>query len=116
MNRPRASAMTITSAIVIGTVFFVFAAAKIKEHSAIDPNKCTNCAECVSVCPEEAISVAKVNGKAVHVINIHKCSNCGACIAVCEDKAISPDKTDLSALEQQAKSSKKKGGKKKGSK
>lgn len=47
---------------------------------------CIGCKKCLSVCPQNAISL--VNGKAV--INRQKCIGCGRCQRVCPVSAISP--------------------------
>ena len=44
---------------------------------------CTNCAECVSECPVEAIT--EKDGK--HVIDEDACVDCGACADVCPESA-----------------------------
>jgi len=51
---------------------------------AVDEAKCNGCKKCLSVCPEDAISI--VNGKAV--INKEECIGCGRCINLCLEKAI----------------------------
>ena len=60
---------------------------------------CTNCGDCVPVCPVDAI----MPGAARHVIDADTCENCALCVAVCPVKAIVNDppkakpKTDKSA-------------------
>jgi iron only hydrogenase large subunit-like protein len=50
----------------------------------IDKDVCVGCANCMNVCPTEAIRIR--NGKA-HLYN-NKCIDCGACYKVCPVKAI----------------------------
>ena len=61
---------------------------KLAQHSNISPltipDNCTGCAECVKVCPAEAISV--INKKAS--IKSAKCIGCASCIAACNFGAI----------------------------
>ncbi|MGB5685081.1 MAG: ferredoxin family protein [Candidatus Electrothrix sp.] len=52
----------------------------------IDMEKCTNCRECVEVCPEEVFQL--VNGIPVHV-HSEKCIECDLCIDICPEDAIS---------------------------
>jgi len=52
---------------------------------AIDPDKCTGCAACVSACPEKAISGEK---KEPHAIDQTKCVKCGVCVDACRFDAI----------------------------
>ena len=66
----------------------VFSVAAVKKYYRIDPLKCDNCAECVDVCPEGAISVGKVNKKDIHIIDKEKCTDCGACFDICPQNAI----------------------------
>ena len=51
----------------------------------IDETKCTNCGECVNMCPSE---VYKREGDRVVVGNTEDCSNCQSCTSVCEPQAI----------------------------
>ena len=48
-------------------------------------DKCTRCASCVSVCPQEAIS----EGEKQYVIDAEKCVDCGLCEGECPVQAIS---------------------------
>jgi ferredoxin len=48
-------------------------------------DKCTKCGNCVSVCPQEAIS----EGDNYHVIDPDKCVDCGLCADECPVQAIS---------------------------
>ena len=51
---------------------------------AVNESKCTGCAACSFVCPENAISM--IDGKAV--IDKKKCTGCGTCPESCLDEAI----------------------------
>lgn len=51
----------------------------------IDEAKCTNCGECVKICPSE---VYKFENARVVVGNSSDCSNCQSCTSVCEPQAI----------------------------
>jgi Fe-S-cluster-containing hydrogenase component 2 len=57
---------------------------------AVNEPKCTGCKKCLSVCPEEAISI--VDGKAV--INKQECIGCGRCLSSCPESAIYPIEDD----------------------
>ncbi len=52
----------------------------------IDREKCTNCMECIEVCPEGLFKVE--NGKPVYVHTEH-CPECDLCLNVCPEDAIS---------------------------
>lgn len=54
------------------------------EVAVIDPDKCTNCGACASVCRFDAISV--VDGQ--HVVSKMGCEGCGYCARVCPSNAI----------------------------
>lgn len=51
----------------------------------VDPEKCTGCEACVSVCPAGAISM--VDGKAK--VDPSLCTDCGVCVDECPVEAIS---------------------------
>ena len=51
----------------------------------IDETKCTNCGECVKICPSE---VYQLQGAQVVAANSVDCSGCQSCISVCEPQAI----------------------------
>jgi len=53
---------------------------------AHDHRKCTDCLECVRVCPEP--QVLKLVGQASGSILPGECTNCGRCIEVCDDDAL----------------------------
>ncbi len=51
----------------------------------IDEAKCTNCTECVKICPSEVYKLE--NGKVV-VGSSDDCSKCESCLSVCAPMAI----------------------------
>lgn len=51
----------------------------------IDEAKCTNCGECVKICPSEVYKLE--NGRVV-VGNSDDCSRCESCLSVCVPGAI----------------------------
>jgi len=51
----------------------------------IDEAKCTQCTECVKICPSE---VYKLENGRVSVGNSDDCSRCESCLAVCAPGAI----------------------------
>jgi ferredoxin len=52
----------------------------------IDMKKCTNCRECIEVCPEEVFQL--VDGIPTHVFK-EKCIECDLCVNICPEGAIS---------------------------
>jgi len=52
----------------------------------IDMDKCTNCRECIEVCPQEVFHL--VDGVPAHVYK-EKCIECDLCIHICPEDAIS---------------------------
>ena len=48
---------------------------------------CTNCGECLNVCPENQV-LTPIIGKKSDFINGIECTNCGRCIEVCNDNAL----------------------------
>lgn len=50
-------------------------------------DKCTNCGNCLNVCPEPQV-LAPVIGKKNDFISRIECTNCGRCIEVCNDNAL----------------------------
>lgn len=52
----------------------------------IDEELCTNCGECIDVCPTEVIA----EGKELAVVSHpEECLGCESCIAVCPEDAVS---------------------------
>jgi uncharacterized Fe-S center protein len=64
---------------------------KMRQHSALKPHikkgACTRCGQCVSHCPEAAISMEEI---AAH-IDEDKCIGCAECVAVCRFDAVAYD-------------------------
>ena len=52
-----------------------------------DMDKCTNCGECLIVCPENQVLSPVINKKSDFISGI-ECTNCGRCIEVCNDDAL----------------------------
>jgi ferredoxin-type protein NapH len=52
-----------------------------------DKDKCTNCGECLMVCPENQVLAPVINKKSDFIKGI-ECTNCGRCIEVCNDNAL----------------------------
>ncbi len=50
---------------------------------SIDGNKCVGCGQCVTVCPEDALSVWGISD-----VRVDKCNECLICIDYCPVKAI----------------------------
>ncbi len=48
---------------------------------------CTNCGNCLSICPEPQVLTPVINKKS-DFINGIECTNCGRCIEVCNDNAL----------------------------
>lgn len=69
--------------------------AAIKEYYTIEVDKCTFCGECFEVCPDEAISATKIDGKDVYIIDPVKCTACGECVDVCPEECILEAKSDI---------------------
>ncbi|WP_024790611.1 MULTISPECIES: quinol dehydrogenase ferredoxin subunit NapH [unclassified Lebetimonas] len=61
----------------------------VKSLIRVKHNKdnCTNCGNCLTICPEPQV-LAPVIGKKSDFISGIECSNCGRCIEVCKDNAL----------------------------
>jgi len=54
---------------------------------AHNKDNCTNCGNCLTICPENQV-LSPVIGKKNDVIKGIECTNCGRCIEVCDDNAL----------------------------
>jgi ferredoxin-type protein NapH len=50
-------------------------------------DNCTNCGECLNICPETQVLIPVINKKSGFINGI-ECTNCGRCIEVCNDNAL----------------------------
>ena len=48
---------------------------------------CTNCGNCLEICPENQVLAPIINKKSGFINGI-ECTNCGRCVEVCEDNAL----------------------------
>jgi len=53
----------------------------------LDPELCTSCGECASICPTEAIALHRKPGHG-GVVSKDKCISCFCCLEVCPERAI----------------------------
>lgn len=51
----------------------------------IDQKKCTGCAECVSICPTQALSLS---GRKAILVHPDNCNYCAICETTCPTQAI----------------------------
>lgn len=58
-----------------------------------DEEKCRQCGLCWAVCPENAITIDKKEGKLTH-IDLDYCKGCGICAKTCPFKAIEMIKSE----------------------
>jgi heterodisulfide reductase subunit A len=54
----------------------------------VDPEKCSGCGTCESVCPYRAISLSTKDGQTLANINPLLCKGCGTCVPACPSRAI----------------------------
>ena len=52
-----------------------------------EKDNCTNCGECLIVCPENQVLSPVIHKKSDYISGI-ECTNCGRCIEVCNDNAL----------------------------
>ena len=50
-------------------------------------DNCTNCGNCLNICPESQVLAPVINKKSDFIKGI-ECTNCGRCIEVCNDNAL----------------------------
>ena len=50
-----------------------------------EPNKCTQCKQCVFVCPHAAIRSEFVGKKYTLQVSVLDCTGCNACVEVCPE-------------------------------
>lgn len=58
-----------------------------KPKAIIDKGKCLVCGGCISVCPQDAITMRST----VAIVSKEKCIDCGICIQMCPVGAISSE-------------------------
>jgi heterodisulfide reductase subunit A len=56
--------------------------------ATVDAAACTACAECLTVCPYDAISMAEEGDRHFAVISPTGCKGCGGCVPLCPENAI----------------------------
>jgi heterodisulfide reductase subunit A2 len=54
----------------------------------VEPDACTACGDCLTVCPYDAISMAEEGDRHFAVISPTGCKGCGGCVPICPDNAI----------------------------
>jgi heterodisulfide reductase subunit A len=54
----------------------------------VDPDACTACADCLTACPYDAISMGEGADRHVAVISPTGCKGCGGCVPICPENAI----------------------------
>lgn len=74
---------TVQICIVILFLTIVLYSASKNKYEILS-NKCVGCADCIDVCPKDAITI--IRGKAV--IDSEKCIGCGQCLYICSFYAI----------------------------
>ena len=53
----------------------------------IDPSRCTNCMQCVMVCPKNVFAAKRTAPMSVVAVNPDNCIDCMACVKQCHDDA-----------------------------
>ncbi len=61
----------------------------------VDKKKCTQCGECVEICPK---NILRLDGDTIATQNVLDCSLCEACVEECEPGAITIDTKDNAFL------------------
>ena len=57
-------------------------------EACIEPNVCTGCGRCLSLCRFDAIQQSEDSGMAVYSVDPISCEGCGVCVDTCPAKAI----------------------------
>jgi|SRR5690625_93414 len=55
----------------------------------VDVDKCSQCEECVTICPVNAISLREKVAETVIEFDYRKCMYCGLCVDTCPNDALS---------------------------
>ncbi len=58
-----------------------------KHKTKVDIKKCLSCGGCISVCPQDALSMEGMKA----LVDRKKCISCGICIRICPISAISEE-------------------------
>jgi len=85
----KSSKMLLLIIICAATLFAVFDSCETLDKRnlyAVSAPKCIGCKKCLSVCPQNAITI--VDGRAV--IDKQKCIGCARCLRACPASAIFP--------------------------
>jgi heterodisulfide reductase subunit A-like polyferredoxin len=53
----------------------------------VDEDLCSGCGVCVAICPYDASTLEKKDGKIKSAIDDMKCKRCGVCISACPSNA-----------------------------
>jgi heterodisulfide reductase subunit A len=56
--------------------------------AVVDPIACTGCADCLTACPYDAITMGAADGRPVALISPTGCKGCGGCVPLCPENAI----------------------------
>jgi len=70
----------------LGATYSLIGAKSIIRVYHIKEN-CTNCGNCLAICPEQQVLSPVINKKSDYINGI-ECTNCGRCIEVCNDNAL----------------------------
>jgi len=73
----------------MGAFYSLLGRVSVLRVNAKDRDKCTDCLECFSVCPESQIINPALKGKQSSIILDGNCTNCGRCVDICEPKVFS---------------------------
>ena len=67
----------------------------VNQVAIVDRQKCTGCADCVWLCPSQAINIEKLSGKQLAIIDEQRCLDCILCVTRCPEHAIRKVKRDF---------------------